>query len=91
MVELDELVVDHEAVWAAIYEAARRRGLTPCGLAKECGLDGTTFNPSKRVMRGKPRWPTASVIGLVCLVCQISWAEFGALVDGFIQAREEAA
>ena len=34
----------HAQVWAALDRLAERAGLSPSGLAKQSGLDPTTFN-----------------------------------------------
>lgn len=49
----------HAQVWTALDRLAERAGLSPSGLAKQSGLDPTTFNKSKRVTGdGRERWPS---------------------------------
>ncbi len=49
----------HAQVWAALDRLAERAGLSPSGLAKQSGLDPTTFNKSKRITGdGRERWPS---------------------------------
>jgi len=51
-------MLTHADVWAALDALAARNGLSASGLARQAGLDPTTFNPSKRSTRGgRPRWP----------------------------------
>ena len=59
-------MLSHETVWSAIDLLARRNGLTPSGLARQAGLDPTTFNPSKRTAAdGRPRWPSMESIAKI--------------------------
>ena len=47
----------HQKVWNAIDTIAKSAGSSPSGLAKAAGMDGTAFNPSKRVdTHGRPHW-----------------------------------
>lgn len=78
------------AVWAAIDNMGGRRGFSPSGLARACGLDTTAFNPSKRTRpTGEPRWPNMSTVAAVCTVTGMSLKEFAALVEGNGIARKE--
>jgi phage repressor protein C with HTH and peptisase S24 domain len=52
----------HSQIWQAIDTLAQRHGLSPSGLARRAGLDPTTFNKSKRVAAGKPRWPSTESV-----------------------------
>ena len=52
----------HSQIWQAIDTLARRHGLSPSALARRAGLDPTTFNKSKRISAGKPRWPSTESI-----------------------------
>ncbi|PLX37517.1 MAG: DNA-binding protein [Hyphomicrobiales bacterium] len=59
-------MLSHERVWAAIDRLAARHGFSPSGLARQAGLDPTTFNKSKRVSReGRQRWPSTESISKV--------------------------
>ncbi len=53
---------NHSQIWHAIDTLAQRHGLSPSGLARRAGLDPTTFNKSKRVAAGKPRWPSTESV-----------------------------
>lgn len=56
----------HESVWRAIDALAKHFGYSPSGLAKQAGLDPTTFNKSKRInAQGKPRWPSTESIARI--------------------------
>ncbi len=51
-------MVSHSGVWLSIELFAAERGMSCSGLARNSGLDATTFNKSKRHSReGQPRWP----------------------------------
>lgn len=73
----------HAAIWGAIDRLAKRKSLTPCGLAKLASLDPTTFNRSKRVRPdGQPRWPSTETINAVLVSTGMDWVEFGIMVEG---------
>lgn len=56
-------MLKHDDVWAAIDALAGRKGLSVSALAKNAGLDPTTFNKSKRETHGgRPRWPSTESI-----------------------------
>ncbi|MDR1071183.1 MAG: hypothetical protein LBL21_00890 [Rickettsiales bacterium] len=58
--------MNHEDVWAAIEQFASVQKLTCSGLARQSGLDPTTFNRSKRWSRfGQPRWPSTLSIAKI--------------------------
>ena len=49
-------MLKHADVWKAIDRLAREYGFSTSGLARQSGLDPTTFNKSKRITReGKLR------------------------------------
>ena len=53
-------MLSHSDIWLAIDRLAQAHGLSPSGLARQSGLDPTTFNKSKRVTReGRQRWPSS--------------------------------
>ena len=56
----------HSDIWEAIDRIAAKHNLSPSGLAKQAGLDATTFNKSKRSTRdGKLRWPSTESISKI--------------------------
>jgi len=56
-------MLTHAQVWTAIDRLAARAGLSASGLARQAGLDPTTFNKSKRVTaEGRARWPSTESI-----------------------------
>lgn len=77
----------HSSLWTAIDNLAKIHGKSCSALAKGCGLDSTTFNPSKRVDKyGKPRWPSSQTISKILGKYNLTEAEFFRLGE---QARSE--
>jgi phage repressor protein C with HTH and peptisase S24 domain len=62
----------HSQIWHAIDTLAQRHGLSPSGLARRAGLDPTTFNKSKRVAAGKPRWPSTESVAKALTALDVS-------------------
>ena len=70
-------MLKHTDVWRAIDRLAREYGYSASGLARQSGLDPTTFNKSKRVTReGKLRWPSTESVSKVLAATGASLAEF---------------
>ncbi|MBN1324816.1 MAG: helix-turn-helix transcriptional regulator [Alphaproteobacteria bacterium] len=56
----------HEDIWTAIEHFAIEHKMSCSGLAKNSGLDPTTFNKSKRWSKeGQPRWPSTLSISKI--------------------------
>lgn len=73
-------MLKHQDVWEAIDELAALYGFSPSGLAREAGLDATTFNLSKRTGDGgKKRWPSTESVAKILEVTGASFMEFAAL------------
>ena len=69
----------HDQVWTALDRLAERAGLSASGLAKQSGLDPTTFNKSKRVTAdGRDRWPSTESISKALAATASS-------IDSFVQ------
>ncbi|MFP6753328.1 MAG: helix-turn-helix transcriptional regulator, partial [Pirellulaceae bacterium] len=78
-------MLSHSDIWLAIDRLAQAHGLSSSGLARQSGLDPTTFNKSKRVTReGKLHWPSTESVAKVLastgnrlgeFVCYLSDAE----------------
>ncbi|MEL0106915.1 MAG: helix-turn-helix transcriptional regulator [Rhodospirillaceae bacterium] len=67
----------HTDIWRAIERLAQENGLSPSGLARQAGLDPTTFNKSKRTTReGKLRWPSTESIAKILNATNTSIGEF---------------
>ena len=59
-------MMTHDQIWNAIDALAARNAMSVSRLAREAGLDATTFNRSKRVgADGRPRWPSTESISKV--------------------------
>ena len=69
-------MLNHGDVWAAIDSLAERKGVSVSALAKNAGLDPTTFNKSKRRTNGgRPRWPSTESISKLLISTDTSLAE----------------
>lgn len=76
-------MLTHENIWAAIDKLAATFGYSPSGLAKQAGLDPTSFNKSKRFNpEGKPRWPSTESISYVLGATGATMSDFLSLIDG---------
>ncbi len=75
-------MLSHERIWAAIDALAETKQLSPSRLAREAGLDPTSFNKSKRFTgAGRPRWPSTESIAKALRATGITLADFIALVE----------
>lgn len=75
-------MLEHQSVWRAIDRLAARYNLSPSGLARQAGLDPTTFNKSKRITKeGKQRWPSTESLAKVLNATGASLSEFVGLVE----------
>lgn len=53
----------HSDLWHAIDKFAAAHGVSCSGMARQCGLDATVFNKSKRYSKfGQPRWVSLETI-----------------------------
>jgi len=67
----------HSGLWMAVDMLAIMMGKSRSALAKECGLDSTTFNPSKRRDKyGKERWLSSQTISKILKRYNLTEAEF---------------
>ncbi len=76
-------MINHDQVWAAIDALAHRLEMSPSALARQAGLDPTTFNPSKRFAPSgvKARWPSTESIAKVLNATGTSFEDFAALAS----------
>ncbi|MEZ5933320.1 MAG: helix-turn-helix transcriptional regulator [Alphaproteobacteria bacterium] len=71
----------HPQVWAGIDKLAREKGWSASRLAREAGLDPTTFNRSKRhTNQAKPRWPSTESLAKILEATSTSLEAFVALM-----------
>lgn len=82
-------MLSHAQIWRGIDRLAERAGLSPSGLARQAGLDSTTFNPSKRFASdgSKPRWPSTESLSKALGAAAIGFEEFAALATGRTSGR----
>jgi phage repressor protein C with HTH and peptisase S24 domain len=75
-------MLTHEQIWRAIDRLATTFGYSPSGLAKQAGLDPTSFNKSKRIgPDGKPRWPSTESISRILAATGATMSDFISLVQ----------
>ena len=75
-------MLTHEQIWRAIDRLATTFGYSPSGLAKQSGLDPTSFNKSKRIgPDGKPRWPSTESISRILGATGATMSDFISLVQ----------
>jgi phage repressor protein C with HTH and peptisase S24 domain len=75
-------MLTHDNIWHAIDRLANTFGYSTSGLAKQAGLDPTSFNKSKRFSpEGKPRWPTTESISLILDATGATMSDFLSLMD----------
>lgn len=74
---MDQRILSHESLWAAIDILAARCALSASGLARKAGLDPTTFNKSKRYAAdGRARWPSTESLAKVMEATEIDFEVF---------------
>ena len=72
----------HTEIWQAIDKLAKSLSTSPSGLAKQAGLDATSFNKSKRVgANGKARWPSTESVAKILNVAGMSFEDFAVLAE----------
>jgi len=72
----------HKQIWAAIDELASKSNMSASGLARNSGLDPTSFNPSKRFTNeGRERWPSTESIAKILKATSTSLSDFMEMVD----------
>lgn len=76
------MALTHDNIWRAIDRLAAAFGYSASGLAKQAGLDSTSFNKSKRISPdGKPRWPSTESVSRVLAATGATMSEFLSLMD----------
>jgi phage repressor protein C with HTH and peptisase S24 domain len=78
-----DLMLTHPQIWSAIDELAKHKNWSASRLAKEAGLDPTTFNKSKRVTAsGRARWPSTESISKALVASGMSLRAFVDMIEG---------
>ena len=72
----------HRDIWDALDRLALHMSTSPSGLAKQAGLDPTTFNKSKRQSGAKQRWPSTESLSKVLAVVEMSFEDFARFAGG---------
>ena len=81
-------MLTHAQIWRAIDGLAAAHGLSPSGLARQAGLDPTTFNKSKRGDEGgKLRWPSTDSITKILAATGMTLIDFAVLIESEKSAR----
>jgi len=82
-------MLTHAQIWRGVDRLAQRAGLSASGLARQAGLDPTTFNPSKRASADgtKPRWPSTESIAKALEASGTAFEDFAALATGSVSGR----
>ncbi len=72
----------HNDIWTALDRLALAFSTSPSGLARQAGLDPTTFNKSKRQSAsGKDRWPSTESLSKVLATVNMSFEDFARFAD----------
>lgn len=75
-------MLNHQDIWAALDILAQKFSMSPSAMAKQAGLDPTTFNKSKRQgMDGKPRWPSTESLSKVLNTLGVGFEDFAAMAS----------
>lgn len=72
----------HTDIWNALDRLSQSLSTSPSGLARQAGLDPTTFNKSKRQSAsGKNRWPSTESLSKVLDTVGMSFEDFARFAD----------
>ena len=73
-------MLSHQDIWAALDRLADKFAMSPSAIARQAGLDPTTFNKSKRHgADGKERWPSSESLAKVLNALGVNFQDFAAL------------
>ena len=73
----------HAQVWSAIDALAQQNDISVSRLARNAGLDPTTFNKSKRTAQdGRLRWPSTESLSKIIAATGIEFDQFAQLMAG---------
>ena len=72
----------HAQVWAAIDALAQQNDMSVSRLARNAGLDPTTFNKSRRTAQdGRLRWPSTESLSKIMAATDIDFDQFALLMS----------
>lgn len=72
----------HAQVWSAIDALAQQNDMSVSRLARNAGLDPTTFNKSKRASQdGRLRWPSTESLSKIMAATGIDFDQFALLMS----------
>ena len=73
-------MLNHQDIWAALDNLALKFSMSTSAMARQAGLDPTTFNKSKRQSPdGKARWPSTESLSKVLNVLGVGFEDFAAM------------
>ena len=73
-------MLSHGEIWGAIDRLALKLSISPSRLARDAGLDATSFNKSKRITpAGIPRWPSTESISKVLKTVNMDFEGFACM------------
>ena len=73
-------MLTHQDIWIALDKLADKFSISPSAMARQAGLDPTTFNKSKRSgADGKARWPSTESLSKVLNTMGVSFEDFATL------------
>ncbi|MEE9313380.1 MAG: helix-turn-helix transcriptional regulator [Rhizobiaceae bacterium] len=83
-------MLSHRQVWSAIDALAQQNDMSVSRLARNAGLDPTTFNKSKRTASdGRQRWPSTESLYKIMQATQSTMENFISLIDGGKQSFDQ--
>ena len=75
-------MLSQQDIWHALDRLADKFSMSPSSMARQAGLDPTTFNKSKRHGGdGKPRWLSTESLAKVLNMLGVNFEEFAALAS----------
>lgn len=75
-------MLSQQDIWHALDQLADKFSMSPSSMARQAGLDPTTFNKSKRHSgNGKPRWLSTESLAKVLNMLGVDFEEFAALAS----------
>ena len=73
-------MLSHQDIWSALDKLADKFAMSPSAMARQAGLDPTTFNKSKRHgSDNKERWPSSESLAKVLNALGVNFEDFAAL------------